>query len=175
MPIKTLIIYASVDGQTTKICQFIQEILIQNNHAVDIFQIDNSLPNLAKYDKILIASSIRYGVHNKQIEQLIQENYAVLNAKKSAFLSVNLVARKTEKNQPETNPYASKFLKKILWKPTLSVVFAGRLNYKQYGILDRFLIQLIMRITKGPTDTNVDIEYTNWEDVKKFGERFILL
>jgi len=32
------------------------------------------------------------------------------------------------------------------------------------------MIQLIMWMTKGPTDTNTEIEYTDWKKVKEFAK-----
>ena len=84
---------------------------------------------------------------------------------------MNLVARKPEKSAPETNPYVVKFFKTIDWKPTITEVFAGMLDYKKYKPFDRIMIQFIMWITKGPTDKNTKIEYTNWEKVKAFAIR----
>jgi len=85
---------------------------------------------------------------------------------------VNLVARKPEKRAVDTNPYVIKFLKTIAWKPELVCVIAGKLDYPQYGFWDRIMIQLIMWITKGPTDPNTVIEYTDWEQVDEFVKIF---
>lgn len=82
---------------------------------------------------------------------------------------MNVVARKAEKNTPETNPYLKKFLKQISWKPKVLAVFAGKIDYQKYGVLDRFMIRLIMWMTKGPTDPKTNIEFTNWEQVEDFG------
>ena len=38
--------------------------------------------------------------------------------------------------------------------------------------MDRILIKLIMLITKGPTNSNTVIEYTNWEKVEEFAKEF---
>jgi menaquinone-dependent protoporphyrinogen oxidase len=43
------------------------------------------------------------------------------------------------------------------------------LDYKKYKPFDRIMIQFIMWMTKGPTDRNTVIEYTNWDKVKEFG------
>lgn len=172
---KTIIIYSSVDGQTKKICHYIKDILTQHNHLVDLFCINDFNKNIADYSTIIIASSIRYGKHNEQIEKLIQENYELLNTKKAVFISVNLVARKIEKRQADTNPYVVKFLNAIKWKPTLVAVFPGRLNYSFYGFGDRIMIKLIMLITKGPTNSKTDIEYTDWNEVKEFANKIMKL
>jgi menaquinone-dependent protoporphyrinogen oxidase len=82
---------------------------------------------------------------------------------------VNVVARKPEKNTPETNPYLKKFLKQIAWKPKTLAVFAGKIDYQKYKFRDRFMIRLIMWMTKGPTDPETNIEFTNWNQVEEFG------
>lgn len=172
---RTIIIYSSVDGQTKKICCHIKNILILNNHLADVFSVNDLTQEITAFDKIIIASSIRYGKHNEQIEKLIKENSEFLNSKKTAFISVNLVARKAEKSQPDTNPYVIKFFNSIEWKPTLAAVFPGKLDYKLYSFRDRLLIKLIMLMTKGPTNSKTVIEYTNWTEVDEFAKKFAAL
>ena len=102
-------------------------------------------------------------------------NKKQLDTIKTVFFSVNLVARKPEKNTPDTNPYVLKFFKNIDWKPTHIEVFAGMLDYKKYKFFDRIMIQFIMWMTKGPTDRDTVIEYTSWDKVKKFGKAILKL
>ena len=163
------ILYATVDGQTLKICNKLVKTLQKNNINVELFSIDNFNEDVTSFNKLIIGSSIRYGVHNEKIIEFIKTNRVKLDTIKTAFFSVNLVARKPEKNKPETNPYVIKFFKTIDWKPTIVEVFAGMLDYKKYKPFDRIMIQFIMWITKGPTDRNTKIEYTNWEKVEEFG------
>ena len=169
MDIKTGIIYATVDGQTLKICNRLKDVLLQNNQKVALFSIDDFKGDITCYDKLIIGASIRYGVHNKKIIDFINTNKKELDAIKTAFFSVNLVARKLDKNTPDSNPYVIKFFKNINWEPTIVEVFAGKLNYKKYPFFDRIMIQFIMWMTKGPTNTNTEIEYTNWDKVTAFG------
>lgn len=167
-----LIIYASVDGMTQRICESIARVLQQDHSSVTLVSVDECDAEIAEFDKVLIASSIRYGKHHSKISTFIQDNATFLNAKKSAFISVNLVARKVEKRAADTNPYVVKFLKTIAWKPSLVAVFAGKLDYPQYGFWDRIMIQLIMLLTKGPTDPKTVIEYTDWAQVDAFSQKF---
>jgi menaquinone-dependent protoporphyrinogen oxidase len=169
MKAKTGIIYSSVDGQTLKICNKLREGIQQNNQKVALFSIADFNEDVTNYDKLIIGASIRYGVHNKEIIDFINTNKKQLDSIKTAFFSVNLVARKPEKNTPDTNPYVIKFFKSIDWTPTVVEVFAGKLDYKKYPFFDRIMIQFIMWMTKGPTNTNTEIEYTNWDKVAAFG------
>lgn len=165
---KSAIIYSSTDGQTKKICEVIKENLLNRNEH-KILSIENSFNfNFDNYDYIIIGASIRYGKHNSKVFDFIENNFELLKNKRNAFFSVNVVARKPDKDTPDTNPYVKKFLNKTKWKPDKLGVFAGKVDYPNYNFLNKQVIRFIMLITKGPTDTSKTYEFTNWEKVKKF-------
>lgn len=169
---KLLIIYSSTDGQTRRICERLREVIASADHDVELIAIDErpDLP-LADYDRIVIGARIRYGKHAPEVLRFIRDNAKLLNAGAHAFFSVNVVARKPEKNRPETNPYVVKLLKQIPWRPREVEVFAGRIEYARYGFFDRQMIRFIMWITKGPTALDTVAEFTNWGRVEAFGRR----
>ncbi len=166
---KVLIIYATTDGHTRKICERLQQVIEQRNSQVQLLQIDEPHPDLSQYDKIVIGASIRYGKHSKLIYEFIKQNQQILESRPNAFFSVNVVARKPEKNQPDTNPYLKKFLSQIDWRPKQLAVFAGNLDYPSCGYLDRQMIRLIMWMTKGPTAPDTVVDFTDWDQVEAFG------
>lgn len=167
-----LIAYSTVDGHTRHICERIAEIVRGENNDVILRAIDDGAEiELDAYDKIVIGASIRYGKHRPQVVDLINGNQAILESKPSAFFSVNVVARKPEKNRPETNPYLQKFLKKIAWQPENLAVFAGKIDYPRYTFWDRAAIRFIMWMGKGPTDPTAVVEFTDWDKVDEFGQR----
>ncbi|MFB3057223.1 MAG: menaquinone-dependent protoporphyrinogen IX dehydrogenase [Ignavibacteriaceae bacterium] len=170
---RILIIYSTTDGHTREICQRLSKVieaqdnqnevkLISINHGQDI-EVDN-------FDKIVVGASIRYGKHRPQVHEFVNKYEKILDSKPNAFFSVNVVARKPEKNQPDTNPYLLKFLKQVSWRPKELAVFAGKIDYPSYTFWDRLMIRLIMWITKGPTDPKTIIELTDWNKVEAFGK-----
>ena len=165
---QNLIIYSSTNGQTIKICERIMSI-IGDCKIVSIDEAKNE--NLSKYEKVIVGASIRYGKHKPELYEYISENCDHLIDINASFFSVNVVARKPEKNTPLTNPYVQKFLSISQWHPSLIGVFAGKIDYPRYGVLDKFMIRLIMWITKGPTDTKNVYEFTNWDDVDSFAKK----
>ena len=167
---ESLIIYSSTDGHTKTICLEILNSLKSTDLAEIISLEKAETYDLTKYEKIIIGASIRYGMHNKKVFNFVKRNIKLLNQKKTAFFSVNVVARKEEKSTPETNPYMLKFLKKTNWKPNKLSVFAGKVDYPNYNFFNKNVIRFIMYITKGPTDINNSYEFTNWEKVKKFAK-----
>ena len=168
---KILLTYSTVDGHTKTICEKI--LSYSKTSQVDISPIDRSI-NIKDYDTVVIGASIRYGKYREEIFEFIKENEELLNSKDNAFFSVNVVARKENKNKPETNPYLIKFLNKISWQPKILDVFAGKIDYPKYKFLDKYAIKFIMWITKGPTDTSKVYEFTDWNRVKSFAEKLEL-
>lgn len=167
---KILILYSSTDGHTRKICNRLQQVIEQQGHQVTLVSVrDEPHVDLQPFDKIVIGASIRYGKHSPLIFEFIRRNAQLLDDKPNAFFSVNIVARKPEKNRPETNPYMRKFLKQISWRPRELAVFAGKIDYPRYSFFDRLMIRLIMFITKGPTDPKAVVEFTDWQQVEAFG------
>lgn len=172
----TLILYSSVDGHTQEICQRIAHQIETQQHSVTLLSIDAMAANntgtisLAEFDKIVIGASIRYGKHRKNVGQFIHQYKTLLNSKPCAFFSVNLVARKAEKNTPDSNPYLQKLLTESDWQPQLKGVFAGKVDYQQYRFFDRQMIRMIMWMTKGPTALDSVIDYTDWAKVDDFAQ-----
>ena len=164
----TLIIYSTTDGHTETICRRISNFLNSKNE-IKIISLDEATKiDLTSFDKIIIGASIRYGKHSKKLYKFITINKSVLDQKHSNFFSVNVVARKPEKNTPETNPYIKKFLKISNWKPKKIGVFAGKVDYPNYGFFDKYVIKFIMFLTNGPTDTSQSYEFTDWSKVDEF-------
>ena len=128
------------------------------------------MEKLSEYDAIILGASIRYGKHQKSVFNFINKHKDLLETKKSAFFSVNVVARKSEKNSPDTNPYMKKFLKTTSWRPNKLGVFAGKVDYPSYKFLDKYIIRMIMWITKGPTDISQSYEFTDWKVVENFAK-----
>tara|TARA_Y100001970_G_scaffold78726_1_gene100239 strand:- start:2993 stop:3505 length:513 start_codon:yes stop_codon:yes gene_type:complete len=167
-------IYSSTDGHTKTICERIINFSNDANKVKIIPLNEAAKFNLSEFDKIIIGASIRYGKHSKELYKFIELNKSILEKKDSVFFSVNVVARKPEKNTPDTNPYIKKFLRISKWSPKKIAVFAGKVDYPKYSFFDKYIIKLIMFITKGPTDTSKSYEFTDWSKVDVFSKELWL-
>lgn len=172
-----LILYSSIDGQTKKICQYIaNEIRTHQTAQITILPLSEFIAHadFTGYDTLVIGASIRYGKHRKYVHEFVTQYKAELEKRHTGFFSVNLVARKDEKNTATTNTYVTKFLEQTQWQPTVVDVFAGKLDYAAYGMVDKFMIKFIMWLTKGPTSADKPIEFTNWLRVRAFAKKVML-
>ena len=176
---RILILYSTTDGHTKAICEKIKNIL-EEAFIVDLHSIQETQEDLKvltkNFETVIIGASIRYGKHSNDLYSFIENNTSNTNPdsnfltsqNNTAFFSVNAVARKAEKNTPETNPYIKQFLQISKWKPKKIAVFAGKVDYPQYSFFDKYMIRLIMWITKGPTDISKTFEFTDWDKVEEF-------
>jgi menaquinone-dependent protoporphyrinogen oxidase len=168
---RILILYSTTDGHTKLICTRLKQVIEVQNHQVMMFSLDDNLEvDITSFDKIVLGASIRYGKHSRLVYEFIKTNEGVLASKPNAFFSVSVVARKPQRSTPETNPYVKKFLNQIPWKPREVAVFAGKIDYPRYRFWDRQIIRFIMWMTKGPTDPDSIVEFTNWNQVESFGK-----
>jgi menaquinone-dependent protoporphyrinogen oxidase len=163
-----LLLYFSVYGQTRKICERLKADLAASGVNAELAPLTEPPADLDRYDAIVIGASIRHGKHNPAVFDFIAQHRALLDAKPSGFFSVNLVARKPAKNTPQTNPYVKAFVSSTPWTPRLLGVFGGNLDYQRYKPFDRAAIRFIMWITRGPTDPHTNVEFTDWDAVRRF-------
>lgn len=166
-----LLLCSSTDGQTRKICDRLRRIMQDAGDTVTLTMIEDA-PELspAGFQMAVIGARIRYGRTDARVIAYANRHAALLNAMPSAYFSVNIVARKPEKNRPDTNPYVQAFLRRVAWRPRLLDVFAGKLDYPRYSVLDRMVIRFIMWLTGGPTDRDAVVEFTDWQRVDAFGQ-----
>ncbi|QYK01449.1 menaquinone-dependent protoporphyrinogen IX dehydrogenase [Shewanella psychrotolerans] len=169
-----LIVYYSRGGHTAKITQAMAEHLRQQGHECDLFRIGESGDiNWDKYDSVALGACVLYGTYDKSVFAFVDQYQQQLEAKPNSFFSVNVVARNPEKRIPENNKYLQKFIELSAWKPKDVKVIAGKVDYPSWRWYDRWMIQLIMKMTDGPTDPKAVIDYTDWQDVNVYAEHLI--
>ena len=54
-------------------------------------------------------------------------------------------------------------------------MIAGKVDYPSWPWYDTLMLQMIMKMTKGPTDPTSVIDYTDWDDVRAYGEHVLTL
>ncbi len=169
---KILMVYATTDGHTRKICERIDHQLRTKGSEATLVEVaDVGMIDPAAYDCIVVGGSVRYGKHDAGLQEFMLHHESLLRDRYCAFFSVNLIARVPEKRTIEGNVYVRKFIEALPFQPHHVEIIAGKLDYPSYGFLDRFMIRLIMRMTGGPTDPKTVIDYTDWDGVDQFADR----
>lgn len=172
-PSRVLVVHSSRFGMSTRIAQAVDEQLSAAGLEVDLVALDaNTNPDPARHDALVLVASVRYGHFDKNAFRMIAQNRAWLDAHSTMLMTVSLTARTEAKRDPAVHSYTVKFLQQAAWTPTHTEVVAGQLDYPSYKIWDRLAIQMIMKMTHGPTDPKTVIEYTDWDRVRQAADEF---
>ena len=167
------VLFASTEGQTALIAIRLAAVL--HEHGLDSEAIDVSTPEAETIDwtrvhGVLVGASLHAGHHQKSAARFVHAHAADLNAVPSAFFSVSLSAASKNRNEvEEAERIARAFPSTHGWRPTLILSVAGRLAYREYNVLIRFIMKRIAKKEGGPIDTSRDHELTNWDEVDRLG------
>lgn len=172
------IIFASHDGHTRKIAMRLEQRLFMAGEVCtlcDLSQKTLSPEMLRSAPLIILLAPIRFGFHLPAVEDFIRLNERILKNQRLVLVSVNLTARKPEKNTPATNPYFRKWIARHGLEPALAAVFGGMLDYSKCKTWEKWAIRFIMKITGGPTSFDTVADYTDWNRVDAFADDILRL
>ncbi len=170
---RILVLYGSTNGQTAKIARFVRETLVSRGLEVDVVDAAQAAPNPDLYGAVIVAASLHAGGYQRAVEQWVRSAALVLRGKPTAFVSVCLgVLQHEPAVQQELTSIMDKFFAATAWQPTVIKKVAGALPYTRYNWITRWTMKRIVQKAGGDTDTSRDYEYTNWDDLRAFIERF---
>ncbi|MFW5678842.1 MAG: menaquinone-dependent protoporphyrinogen IX dehydrogenase [Pseudomonadota bacterium] len=169
---------ASHDGHSLRVAERLEQRLAGAGLAVTCRRLEGAPPPAEAVrgaSLVVVVAAVRYGRHLPEAEAFLRAYKELPEAPPLAFASVNLTARKPEKQTAATNPYVKKLLKRLDLQPVAAAAVAGKLDYPRYRWRDRQIIRFIMLITGGPTAPSTVVEYTDWDRVDAFGDELASL
>ncbi len=180
-----LLLYASHNGHTGHIARWMKKNFATRNVPSLSFDLQKEVPEktvLTDTPLIVILAPIRFGYHFPVIERFIRTHKSFLKEKPLVLVSINLTARKDEKNTPLTNPYFRKWQKKHKLTPALSAVFGGRLDYRKLCKSREFYenrpqkgrFSAAKRAKKQKADAFCRCSYSLYKTWEKWAMRFIM-
>lgn len=168
-----LIVYYSRTGHTARMVRTIKTNLEELGNQVTVMPVAEALREGVEwdnYDFVLCGFPVVYGTYHPHVFEFVRNNCTQLDKKPNAMFNVTVVARTPFKATVEGNRYMQNFLNRSPWRPKDLKCFAGKIDYPNLNLFDRTCIQLIMKITHGPTDPSVCIDYTDWDEVKAYAK-----
>lgn len=179
------IVYATREGQTRKIAQYLAGALREESFdQVDIRDAQSSAEDIkiGRYSAMIIAASVHGGRHEPEIVDFVKLHRYELDKLHTAFLSVSLSEAGAERANATPEQHArftadveqmlSNFFRQTGWIPDAVMPVAGALVYSKYNVFIRFVMKRIARKAGGDTDTSRDYEYTDWLSLKRFASQF---
>jgi menaquinone-dependent protoporphyrinogen oxidase len=171
-----LVAYATIEGHTRKVAEFIAERLRIHGHRVDL--VDVATPAATQvtvaYQAALIGGSVHNHRHQAALEHFVKDNLAWLNAMPTAFFSVGLaVVKESAGGRGEARKAADEFVAATGLTPSHVRLVAGELKYTRYDFFKRVVLRMLNAQLEGAKDTGEDHEYTDWQDVETFVDEFL--
>lgn len=173
-----LLLYQSRMGHTARVARRIGESIDGAGGRCHLMPINEAIYEGVDWslaDVVVIGAPVIYGTYHKNVFRFIRQHQAELERRPNSFFNVSVVARNPEKATVEGNRYMQKFLELSPWRPKDLKVFAGKVDYPSWSWYDTLMIQLIMKMTKGPTDRSAVIDYTDWNQVRAYGQHVLTL
>jgi len=172
---RVLVIYDTSYGHTKKIAELIASEVKKKKHfveAVNVAEFPHDVyPDI--YDGVIVGGAVYAGKYSGSIVKWVTKYASLLNRMPTAFFSVCLgVLQDDPVVQKDLSRILDDFFKKTGWKPTRRAIFAGALAYTKYNFVIKWFMKRIARKAGGSTDTRLDHEYTDWEQVKRFSSDF---
>jgi menaquinone-dependent protoporphyrinogen oxidase len=169
-----LVVYASRYGQTAKIAHYVAQVLREHAHTVGVAAVGTpAADRIAEFDAVIVGSSINIGRLSRHLASLLAGHAEALDHKPTALFTVCLAEAGTdEKPKQDVRRIVADFLRMTGLRPHEQSIFAGALKYRSYGRLLRLVMKWIAGRAGGATDTSQDWEYTDWNAVAAFAERF---
>jgi menaquinone-dependent protoporphyrinogen oxidase len=173
-----LVLYWSLRGHTARVARRICASIVAAGGRAEMMDLKEAVHegvDWSRYDVIVLGAPVIYGTYDKAVLEYVKAHKAQLDARPNGFFNVSVVARTPAKATVEGNRYMQKFLRLSAWQPQDLKVIAGKVDYPAWRWYEVFMIQLIMRMTQGPTDRRTVIDYTNWCDVDAYGRHVLSL
>jgi len=169
-----LVLYGTTDGQTAKIAAAIGDSIRLMGLRADVVQAGPGVnPRPEDYAAVIVAASVIAGGYQKAVRRWVRAHAAALQEQPNAFVSVCLsVVNRTPKVDRDLRHIIEQFSAQTGWWPREVKAVAGALKYTKYGWFKRWVMRRIVAKAGGDTDTSRDYEYTDWDDLKEFTQRF---
>jgi menaquinone-dependent protoporphyrinogen oxidase len=169
-----LIVYGTTEGQTRKIAEWTATHARKLGQKVEL--LDSASPvydsDLQSFDAFVIAASVHQERHQDAIINFALAHHELLNAKPAAFISVSLSAV-LEDEKKEAQKYVDRFVSVTGWQPRMSLLLGGALRFTEYDYFQEQIVKFIVMKRGGTESTGHDHEFTDWNALGSFVDRFL--
>lgn len=146
-----------------------------SNPGVECVTCDLSIepnPSVAEFDGVIVIGAVRFGRHPREVVRFLHHHYDALGSKHAALVSISNAAASAA-GRPEANEYVSKLLNQVHWLPSTIEYVAGAVPFSRYGWFTRWLVLRTAREKGRDLDPTRDYEFTDWDAVDEFAQRFV--
>jgi menaquinone-dependent protoporphyrinogen oxidase len=170
-----LVIYGTTEGQTAKVAGALAATFRKYGVSVDLAEAGPAWdPDPEDYSAVVVAASVHAGSYQRPLRRWVRSHAKALQGRPTAFVSVCLaIVKPTPGVIRDLSAIMGRFFNATGWTPKETKSVAGALPYSKYGWLKRRFMRRIVAKANGDTDMTRDYEYTDWDDLRAFAQRFV--
>lgn len=161
---KILIVYATTEGQTRRICQACADSLIEAGHSVELLQASGEdAVDVARFDAAILAASLHMRHYQKEMAHFVAGHAEALASLPTLFLSVSLaIVGGDPQEVADLDEIAQRFFEDTGWCPRRTEQIAGAFRFTQYDFLKSWAMRWVASQKGQAVDPHADTEYTDW-------------
>jgi len=170
---KALVVYGTRWGGTAGVAEKIGEAIGKVDFLVDVYEAKNKLPDIARYDLVVVGSGIRADRWTKPVLIFLENNAEKLRNKKTAlFVSCQMADREEEARQRAKKEYLFKVAEKHCLKPIAFGFFGGFVDFKKsHGIVVDVMVRVNRRkLLANGLDISKVHDTRNWDCIESWAK-----
>ncbi|WP_299753945.1 flavodoxin domain-containing protein [uncultured Boseongicola sp.] len=170
-----LIIFESVEGQTRKIAESVEQQIRAAGHGVRMFDATDKLASLTfeGIDRVVLAAPVHERRHPMSFEVLISTNLDELKARQTLQISVSLKAAFPE-GQEEAQDYLTESKMRTGFAADWEVLAAGAVRTNSYDYYESQVVQNVALAGQKIDLVNGEREFTDWDRLRAEIEAFLV-
>jgi menaquinone-dependent protoporphyrinogen oxidase len=173
---KILVAYATVEGQSRKIAQFIADHLSRRRNEVKLLDLTVKADDVdvAGFDAAVLAASVHVGRHHAAAAHFASDHADALSRTPSALVSVSIHAMSSDPEDEEgARAYADALCAETGWLPRAICYAAGALRFTKYDFFKRMMARSLARERGISPGKDGDLEFTDWKALTAFVDAFL--
>lgn len=170
------IIFATMEGQTRRIADFVAEELRRAGHEPEL--VDASDPGqsltLGSATHVILAACVHERRHPQPFEVLVTAARGDLNSRKTLMISVSLKAAFAD-GQEEAQDYLTEMTMRTGLNPTARLLAAGAVRSAGYDYFHREVLRHVVLDGQDWDPDDGDREFTDWDSLRSAVAGFLTL
>lgn len=169
-----LIVYATIEGQSGKIAQFVKTHLEGTGQTVRCFDTDDLLADVEfeGVSHVIVTAPVHERRHPPSFELFINASSDALEARPTLLLSVSLNAA-FEDGLGEAQDYVDEMALRTGFRPTQTALIAGAVKSGSYDYFATQVVRHVLLADRPFDPSEGDREFTDWESLKADVARFV--
>lgn len=172
--LSVLILFASIEGQTRKIAQFVEAEVRRAGHEATLVDASNknAVVTFEGFDTVILAAPVHERRHPPNFELLLTASRADLAGRRTLMISVSLGAAFPELHE-EAREYLDEMKMRTSLKPNAETLVAGAVRPSSYGYYETEVLRHAVLRNQAINPSTQEVEFTDWEALAAVVTEFV--